>query len=406
VSPDIGVLLCLVGVPALGFAMVAGVAALVLYVNAGERSLEREQQRRWGETLRHRGLTPGPDGTWAGAIEGSEVQYRARRVQEPKRVYTSHHWQVSAPSGSLYLGAPGAGQDLRLGDRRFDARFSLKGELADLALLTPRARALLLELPVVWCRDGTLACQLREFDPRALNSLLEVAREMRRMPPDPAGRLRQAVTDPEPEVRLRTLAAAAELDPALGAELAGPLQQDEDRSVRGLAEVLLREDGLEATATSREASLELRLWAVRVLHKAATPQQRLTVGRALLCQSFASLQAGGLELLRPLGSGWEPALIEGIATVDGEILGQILLALREVGSVAAVPALRARQKELSVLQGGLSRAIDHAVLALQERAGGERGGLALAGSPGQQGALSVAVPAGALSRARGIEGPS
>jgi hypothetical protein len=91
------------------------------------------------------------------------------------------------------------------------------------------------------------------------------------------------------------------------------------------------------------------------------------------------------------------ALIEGVAVVDGERLGQLLLVLREVGSVAAVPALRARQEQLSVLQGGLSSAIDHAVLALQEQAGGERGGLALAGSPEQQGALSVAGTAGALS---------
>ena len=71
------------------------------------------------------------------------------------------------------------------------------------------------------------------------------------------------------------------------------------------------------------------------------------------------------------------------------MLEVLLAALAEVGTVAAVPALRARQGRLGLLQTRLARAFDQAVARIQQRAGGERGELALAAGPADSGKLSL-----------------
>jgi hypothetical protein len=403
-SPDpalLGVMLFVALFVLIGFGLMVGFVVALFSLAAAERRQEQEASRRRAEALHELGFVPDPSGRWTGSFEGTLVHYRSQQVQDRKKHYTLHHWGISVPTGSLYLGANGIvalGQDLRVGDPRFDGRFVVGGEPEDLVLLTPRARELLLWLPGAACKDGRLTSQSRSFEPQTPEVLLELARTMLQMPPDLPGRLRLAVTDPAPAVRLRSLAAAVERDLALGRELAASLRQDEDASVRGVAEALLREDGLVDLLLSGEVDMPQRLWAARVLVREGSPAQRLGAGQALLGKG-STLQSAAVALVRSLGDEGEPLLLAEIDSAEGEVLGQILLALQEMGSVAAVPALRARQARLSVLQGGLSKAIDHTVLVLQERAGGERGGLALAGSPEQQGALSVAPDRGALSPA-------
>jgi hypothetical protein len=380
----------------LGVGMGLGGAKIIEGVVEG---LARSRAQREAE-MRALGLSPAGGSAYAGEIDGMAVQYRLRRIKSGKRRVTLHGWWVAVPTGALFLRPEvliELGSDQRVGEATFDRQFVVRGGPAELAFLTASVRQALLAERGVKIEAGELGHEQSHFDPQALRRLLPLARTLHELPAEPSARLRLATDDPAPAVRLRSLGALAELDPAQGVERATSLQQDQDSSVRALAELILDEDQREPTATSSEAPLELRLWAGRALIRTGTSSQRARVARSLLCQPLVSLQGLGLELARSAGPEGEPALIEGVAVVDGERLGQLLLVLREVGSVAAVPALRARQEQLSVLQGGLSSAIDHAVLALQEQAGGERGGLALAGSPEQQGALSVAGTAGALS---------
>jgi hypothetical protein len=334
--------------------------------------------------LRRLGLSLTEGEVHAGVIDGMAVQYRPRQVQRGHQALTVHGWWVAVPTGSLSV------RPQELVEGRFDGVPVVQGDPEDLSFLSAPLRYALHATENARIEAGEIGREMTFFDPDDLGPLLRLARMLHEMPSAPLDRLRLAIHDPGPKMRFGSLATAAELDPAVGAELARQLQEDPDRAVRELAALVLHEEQREATVTSSEASLTVRLWAGHALARTGSTSQQARVALSLLSQPIAELQSLGLELALGAGREGEPALIAGVASAEAALLVEVLEALQEVGSVAAVPALRARQEQLSVLQGGLRQAIDRTVLALQEKAGGERGGLALAGSPGQQGRLSPA----------------
>jgi hypothetical protein len=356
---------------------------------------ESLQAKREAE-LRSMGLVSAGAGH-GGRVAGIGLYYQTRDEVEP-HPHTAHLWQVEVPTISLSLASsgPASAQDKYLGDPKFHAQFRVRGGPTELAMLDSSVRARLLGLPGAWLQGGQLGCRMEHFDPRIVPYLLRVAQEMRAMPSDPVGRLQRGLLDPVAGVRLQTLASASRLDPQLGVALAQQARHDPDAVVRALASILLVDEGIEGALAVESLPLELRVWGSQVLLRVGRPEQRLRVGQALLGHPEVSLQNAGLELLRSLGSEGERALIEALSRVDGALLGQVAAALAAVGTAAAVPALRERQAELSLLQRGLSGILERAVLSIQERAGGTVGGLALA-SAAEQGAVSVAPARGALS---------
>jgi hypothetical protein len=305
----------------------------------------RDQQRA---ELSDLGLDLGPDGEWTGTIDGTLLRHGLPRGASPPQ---AHAWQVSVLTGGLILYSHrvlGTEAPQSTGDPSFDARYLSRGTPAERSLLTSAVRRALLGLSQARLSDGELECEASPT-PDSLRAVLRVVRALQELPPDPADRLRQMAGSPHAGVRLQGLRLAAELDPALALEL-GPAERR-------------RKEGL-----------------------------------ALLGEIDPALQSAGVALLRSLGPEADQAMIEVLPKLDGELLEQIARALGEVGSVAAVAPLRSRQARLSVLQGGLSQTLDRAVLSIQARARGERGGLAVAGPVQEEGALSVAGTAGALSQ--------
>jgi hypothetical protein len=394
----------------LGLLVLLGVAWIARVRNdrreARRRAIRRERAQH-EEQLRQLGFAPSGDGSWTGELDGVEVVWFCRLEGDVPALV--HRWSVSAPAGSLTLrprGTLSAGRDLEVGDSRFDRRFLLRGSQADLALLTTPVREALLSLPDVTLAHGQLACSWGRFDLQDVHRLLALARALREQPPETAARLQQRAADPVASVRLRALLEATACDPALAARLAVGLRGDEDPSVRALCAAVLRDEGFADALSAPEVRAEVRAWATEAMLRSGSPAQRLAAGQALVREPWPLRREQGVALLRGAGPLAERGLIEALSEADAELLEPILLALREVappGSVAAVPALRARQARLSLLQEGLSQAIERTILSLQEQSGGVKGGLAVAGAPDAQGALAVAGGPGRLAQARQTE---
>jgi hypothetical protein len=344
-------------------------------------------------------------GTFSGAVENWPVRYTSRLVEQDGVSTRVHGWGAWVPSGTLQL-ASRKGSAHRAGpltgDRRFDRRYAVRGDLFDLAWLTAPVREMLMQ---VRCRvrlDGDyLWFESEVFRPELLHQAISVARALSAGFTDPQCRLSAFATgDPMPSVRRRLLIEAAARGLPEAATLARASFEDEDEVVRAEAAIVLQdpERMLEAAA-DRELPLELRRRAAAAL-LSAPAEHRLAAGEAL--SRMPSMRGAAVALLRSMGAQGEAGLLELVPRVDGEMLGHVVAALAAVGSVAAVPALRARQSSLTLLQSGLRAALDHAVLTIQSGAKGERGTLSLAGAPGAEGALSLASAdtTGALAIAR------
>jgi hypothetical protein len=379
----------LAGVGALA-GMVLPVFAL-LQLSANEGRLMRKR-------LTGIGLAHTSRGTFSGTVEGWPVRYTSRMIEQDGVSTRVHRWGAWVPSNTLQLTSrrgPWRRTGPLTGDRRFDRRYAVRGDLFDLAWLTAPAREMLLQLRCRVQLDGDyLWLQSEVFRPDLLRQAISVARVLSVGFTDPQCRLTAFATgDPMPSVRRRLLLEAATRGWPEAITLARASAQDEDAGVRAEAAIVLKDpERLLLAASDRDLPMEVRRRAAQAL-LSAPPEHRLAAGEALA--KISPLRGPAIALLRSVGAPGEPALLALAPRVDGEMLGHVVAALASVGSVAAVPVLRGRQSSLTLLQSGLRAAIDHAVLTIQTGVKGERGTLSVAGPPGAEGALSLASEAGA-----------
>jgi hypothetical protein len=397
----------LVGAGALGLLFLAMLPA-TWFVLVLEDQQDRERHRKHTQLL-------------ALGMSDTEEGYRGNLDGWPLRYHPSSGWGAEVAVGTLVVyheGLCAAGSDTRTGDPAFDQRFTVWGDMTDVARLTAPVRAQLLyllrERPQTPLRieGGCVWVASPRLHPLDRALAIEVARLLSRGLSDPYKRLQHMATqDPSPLVRKQALGAVARQHPELVQDLAALLLRDADPVVRAHAALVLRAPGeLCWVATQRGLPRELRWSAATTLLDVGDPAQRLWVGERLAREGALGAGAAGLErqgvtLLQSVGPQGESALLSLLPVADGELLRYVVAVLGEVGSIAAVPALRARQAELSLLQNGLLAAIDHAIQKIQAASGGEPGRLALAGSPG---ALSLApgslAERGALSEAPPTQG--
>ena len=100
----------------------------------------------------------------------------------------------------------------------------------------------------------------------------------------------------------------------------------------------------------------------------------------------------------------EPLLLEMLTHSQPGVVHAAVLGLQTCGSAPAVPALRGVLDELGLLSP-LRTEVDRAIDAIQGRAKGSAGGLAIAEAAPEVGAVSVAGGPGELSLAPGVSGP-
>jgi hypothetical protein len=301
---------------------------------------------------------------------GHEGVFLGQTVRYSVPEHGLHRWSISVGTGSLSLCSRLEPEEsLQTGDPYFDRHFVLGGEVADRSWLTPAVREALrrllpcsvrLEGGVLWADDCALQPQVAE-------RLAAVAQALAQVPTDRGERLQAWLERVPPERKGEAYVGLAAQEPALALALARDLARGPSPQLRERAELLVRGTRGELLP---ERAVEERLWVARVL-------------------------AEGHD------ASAEALLVSLLPELEGEGLAQGAALLAMVGSVQAVPALRARQARLPMGRISSTRRIDEAVAAIQQRAGGAPGGLAVAGTPDAQGALAVAAAArGAMSQER------
>jgi hypothetical protein len=267
------------------------------------------------------------------------------------------------------------GEDIQLGDPRFDDRALVRGdELTAHASLDHETRQQLLPLLEEngWYEEGALRLEVTppvtgapELQ-RRLDQLVRIAEGLDTRGESAEVRLaRKALKEPLPQVRalcLRRL-LLGRLDP-LRLETARRCLNDPNAEVATLAALALGEEGLPSLAT--------------LAHHQDLPG------------------ALRLKALKALGAGAEGALLALLEDADEALRLGVAEVLHEVGTLAAVEALQAvvhGRRTGDALRLAAARAVD----AIQARHGGERGAFALAGD-NDAGAVSLAeVASGAVS---------
>lgn len=343
--------------------------------------------------LQARGLSPSGD-AFSGQLSGYEVRYQRLETGEG----ASHRWETPMPIGlSLWPRAGLSPAEQETGDRLFDRHFSiLWRSAADLTWLASPVRAALVRASDLSPRleEGALSVQSRVFRSSDLDVLLSIARAFAERPADAASRAGELLSDPMPPVRWSCLRALAQRDPKLVLPLARSLLRDEDEGVRAISAVLLEDaSALWLAATSRAVPPDLRRLAADHLARCGSVEQRRHAGIELARDP--ALVEAAIPLLISVGPSAESALVEIVERADGEALRRVAAALAAEGSPRVLPALRERKERLSLLQSGLSAALDEAIDAICARTGAGPGALSIVA---ESGALSVAAEPGALSR--------
>lgn len=306
------------------------------------------------------------------------------------------------------------------GDPVFDARFSARVPDPVRGLLDAGLRSALPSPTRVvggWLsvESGWTAVDLR----RALT----LARSFLR---DPAERLQAvAAADPVPEVRRRALLALAATDRAgaapllaaaaagappdrfvallatgatgVGAALAGCDEPVRHALLSHLVERGSPEQVADAITALARPGLPRPLWFRLTEAAAAHPGHAV---RRALAEALPRVAAGldpfvvqraALALAADLDREVEPALASWLPVLEGDALAAAVHWLQRRGTIASVPALDA-------VQGGpeLATQVRRAKASIQGRAGGERGGVALA-EPAGGGVALASPPGGALA---------
>lgn len=138
---------------------------------------------------------------------------------------------------------------------------------------------------------------------------------------------------------------------------------------------------------------------------AATPRQGVLQGLLATPHVATEAQTAWCRAVavQPGASAAEPALVELLGSADGDAVIAAATALREVGSAAAVPALKQAAEGGGLFAGARREAAcRQAVAAIQARASGAVGDLSLVAPTAERGGLSEAV---AASRQRVPETP-
>jgi hypothetical protein len=331
----------------------------------------------------HRALLP----------NGAEVLYQRQIDNNAEGVRNGFGLVLPAPSLQVHRLRPFGPSAHATGDPAFDEVYGVSGDPVDLALLTAPVRSALLSLSTERAEivDGTLWVERASYDEELFRWLSRSFWTAHPARDDAEGRLWEVACDPVPGVRVEALRwACTHGDTALTAAIASSLAGDPEREVRGMA-ALVTGDGpaLLAVVRSGEVSRPLRYYAAKALIDRGAVADRLDAAQVLAGLPEPALQRCAVDLLRSLGREGEPVLVDLLRTADSDALRAVVAALSEVGTVAAVPALRSRQAALSVLRSGLLREIDAAIASIQAGAVAPAGALALADDRGA-GTLALA----------------
>jgi hypothetical protein len=289
--------------------------------------------------------------------------------------------QVRAESAWLQVQKVWEGQDLQTGDEGFDAAVNLRGSAQHLrACLDDSARRRIIQAVAGGMRieDGAVVREERG----AMDSVDELALLLRRavglarsLSFDPGGvttaLAANARRDPLPGVRRQCLQALLERAPTSDAAAAAlrVALNDSDERVRVLAA------RRSAGAESQEALLAL----------SASKDDDV-------CREVAE------ALVAVADPRVEPALVELLSRPADAVRAAAARSLGRVGSIAAVEPLLVLTK--GALFGGAARdAARDAVRRIQERLGDADAGRLSLAEAGNEGAVSLAEPEGALSLA-------
>lgn len=402
VAASLCVFLTLVG----AVLLVCGAMAGSVWVATALAELHATEPLETRATLLHLGFGYDRQRGWQRISPGGAT-LAYRRVHRSASGEVRHELGVAVSHTGLRIAraSPGSGPAgaRRTGDPEFDAHYRVSGAPEDRALLTAPVRAALVRIArcgwgEVWLRDGMFWVARGRLDARLMQPLAALGRALGAAPVAATERLRRLAQDPEPAVRVNAyLWIAARRDRHLMDEVGWPALGARDRTVRAAAALALQAVGriepevwtaIVDAALSPDVPTPMRTRAAAVLAACGSDGACLRTGEILAAE--AAMRHAAVELLRAAGARGEPALLRMVRDGDQALLALVLRALTRMGSAVAVPVLRERQRELSVLQRGVSRAIDHTVRAIQLRVGGVVGGLTLAAVAPQRGALSLA----------------
>ncbi len=230
---------------------------------------------------------------------------------------------------------------------------------------------------------------------------------LQRAPPSRAARLAAAYSE-EASEDWRTAFARAILDAHESGEPSPGLPKlltEPTPHIRARAALLLLDvPTIVALAADEETP---RRTLVRVLRAISGDPGFASVARAA-CTAGVDLSASDLEwvleaVLKRPSTELEPVLLQAVEHGSIDRQRRALRALGEVGTLAAVPALRAMTERWG--QPRRSTLAADAVTAIRRRSGGEEGGVSLVDPDNQSGGVSMVDPieAGRLSESRRTE---
>jgi len=412
--------------------------AVMMALLPGMIKASQERERRRDSLWRAVGAELGGRGSSQGieaSVDGRALQVKTRVVSTGKSssTYTDVHLQGVCLGLSLapqnFLSGVFGGTDHRVGDRAFDDRVVVGGDERVIGLLGHGTRQELLRCPyTVRVADGrlTLTASGAVGDGEALRGQIAWARRLagqlagtpQTMPEHLAA---VAVADPVAGVRRRSLEVLRACSPAQAEAVAATVLDDADGAVRVTAAGIVgRSDILLAVVGDAQEPESLRILALEAVRGqgveagvrlvAANGSPRLWRTAALACPAVGTTEAAvALGSLAPLlaPAAWpserkqravyvvaaravaeslgqlphapeaEDLLLQLLLVDDTETVSSALRSLGAVGTVRSVQGLNGVVDGAGILTG-LGGEARKAVRAIQARAGGERGGVALA----------------------------
>lgn len=385
--------------------------ALLVTVLATAVLWSRHRRRALAEAL---GLTL-DGGEMVGVIDGVPVVvHTVRRGGKNKTTHTIVEATLRGAPHDLSMVRSGGTRDLRVGDPPFDDTYRLDATGLGLAWLSAHARDTLLTYGLV-VRDGRVISDRRgDVEVSAVREILAAMRTLQ--VDDPVATLGHVVAS-DPSARMRALAigalveegcaTATQLDawaeqPGLPGTLARactgrPLGSEVHATDNGdrylLAEHLARNgpasaiaELVDALGPDTERPVWFRVTEAATRHPGA--DVRTAVARAVERLGRDVFFADRAALALVTGGPEVEALLEPLLPRLEQSLSAVFGWLEEHGDVGAVPWLDRVTAASWPLSDTRDRA-QKAKRAIQSRAGGERGGLALA-HDGAAGALSEA----------------